>query len=470
MKTIFFLPSEQFARFERLATMLAESTFGVPEAYRGDVGSCLNAVDIAHRLNVSPLVVLQNVRDVGGRPSFTYQFAKALIEDSGVITGALQYETEGELQNDGTSAEGKPYRVRAYGTSPTGVKLEGPWISWRMAQIERWTENTQYISMPEVMFRARATTFFFNQHASSLMMGFQIEGDPAIGYTKAKPALAAESLQLPVFVAGSTEGTEVFAKALEAAPKADTSAMATIANSGTAATGDNKPVLEAPGQADQQGTSTVTTPPQTETPKPRGRKPRSAGATDTQAQQDNSNGAGQVNNPPQLTEQDAPPPVLTAESAQQATLDAGQTGEPASVPPTETAVTPQAEHPASEGQQLSSIDRFSDSFVKVDATVATGASLKEAMEVIRLHDAQEADDLYMVLLGNAEKHLTSFIGRGKGLTPEEGEFAGAVRELHMKTKETAAKNPDVAQRRKALGDAYTAFLAHLNSIKQGAAA
>lgn len=464
MKTIFFLPTEQFARFERLATMLAESTFGVPEAYRGDVGSCLNAVDIAHRLNVSPLVVLQNVRDVGGRPSFTYQFAKALIEDSGIITGALQYQVEGELQYDGTSAEGKPYRVRAFGTSPTGATLQGPWITWRMAELERWTENPQYISMPEVMFRARATTFFYNQFASSLMMGFQIEGDPAIGNAKIKPTPAVESLSLPVVTTATNDSSQLFANALDAAPKADPTAIGAASSTASPSTTE-----QSTGTGQGELSPPASQPP-ADAPKTRGRKPKNAeNASGTPAPKANDSASEQSSTPPQLLGLDA----LTAAPSQDApvvqTSPEAHSDQPGGAlhgsghDQSQAAATMGETSAAAE----SSMDRFSDAFAKVDATIATGVSLKDAMDLIQTLDAQEAEDLYLVLLGNAEKHLTSFIGRDKGLTVEEGEFAGAVRDLHTKTKEIASKNADVAERRKALHNAYTGLLAHLQRMKQG---
>ncbi len=467
MKTIFFLPTEQFARFERLATMLAESTFGVPEAYRGDVGSCLNAVDIAHRLNVSPLVVLQNVRDVGGRPSFTYQFAKALIEDSGIITGTLQYQVEGELQYDGTSAEGKPYRVRAFGASPTGATLEGPWITWRMAELERWTENPQYISMPEVMFRARATTFFYNQFASSLMMGFQIEGDPAIGNAKIKPTPAVESLSLPVVTTATNDNSQLFAKALDAAPKADPTVFGAASAPASSVTTELQN-----GNGQGELTPPASQPP-ADAPKPRGRKPKNAeSASGTPAPQANTTATEQSSTPPLLLEQESPPAAPSQVAPVQQASPEANIEQPGSAPQgndtdkTQTAATV-AETSA---HTPSSMDRFSDAFAKVDATIATGVSLKDAMDLIQTFDAQEAEDLYLVLLGNAEKHLTSFVGRGNGLTAEEVEFAGTVRELHAKTKDVASSNIDVAERRKALHNAYTGLLTHLTRVKQGAAA
>ncbi|MDT8992845.1 hypothetical protein RQP54_18370 [Curvibacter sp. APW13] len=488
MKTIFFLPTEQFARFERLATMLAESTFGVPEAYRGDVGSCLNAVDIAHRLNVSPLVVLQNVRDVGGRPSFTYQFAKALIEDSGVIVGSLQYETMGELQYDGTSAEGKPYQVRAFGTSPAGETLVGPWITWRMAELERWTDNPQYISMPEVMFRARATTFFYNQYASSLMMGFQIEGDPSVGGAKAKPATAVESLTLPV-IASATAGTEVFAAALAGAPQATPTDSSAAASTATPVQSEASKTTESVQGAAQQpsGGTAPAAPAAGQGDAPRPRKARVA----------KSAGAPEMPPPPPAEKpaagHDSPPPALVGDGnvseappsdllTPQASAPAEQETSPST---TVEAGVPVNEVPASSGANTGSVDgagsvatgnnadsmeRFSEAFAKVDATTATGASLKESMSTIALFSGQDAEDLYLVLLGIVVKQLTAFIGRDKGLTPDEGEFVAAARELNTITKEVAATNADVANRRSELRSAYTGLLSHLESVRQRAAA
>lgn len=466
MKTIFFQSPEIFARMEALATMLANSSFGVPEAYRGDVGSCFNAVDIAYRLGVSPLVVLQNSREIDGKPAFTYQFAKALIEDSGLITSLLQYETEGELRSDGQSGEGPAYRIRAYGETSAGTRLYGPWINWKMAQMERWTDNPAYISMPEVMFRARATTFFFNQHCSSLLMGFQIEGDPAIGASKNAPATASlTDFKLP---AAATEAAgDHFATALSATTTADPVAVvASAAQSIQAATADVK--AESNGSIADTASTKPASP--AESPKPRGRKPKGA---DPAPQSTTPAAEKQTQPQPLLTE--TPPATLATDQAseQQSLIHDGisdSEGQQNLESDTPATLPPMAEQGTQSAGQREAFDNFSIAFAKVDALAPSGESLKECMALANTFAKEEANDLYLVLLSNAERILTGFVGTGRNLTAEEGAFAAAVRELYSATKEQASQNTDLNDRRKDLYGAYTGLLAHLNKTQAAASA
>lgn len=450
---------------EAIATMLANSAFGVPDAYRGDVGSCFNAVDIAYRLGVSPLVVLQNSREIDGKPAFTYQFAKALIEDSGLIDGYLQYETEGQLSSDGTPGDGPAYRIRAYGNTREGSRLNGPWINWKMAEIERWTDNISYISMPEVMFRARATTFFFNQHCSSLLMGFQIEGDPAVGTAKNGTAAASlNDLKLPVLATGAS-GDQIFANALSATAKADPVAIGAASTQVHQVPSTGVDVESKGSESVNTGSSVVKPASATESPKPRGRKPKGADATATQSTPPPDGNQ----TPPELllTDATSPAAALQVEDSDQATsdVDCRQTV----TSQTQGELPPMEQQVASSSLQKS-IENFSIAFAKVDALAPSGESLKQSMALVKTFESQEAEDLYLVLLSNSERILTSFVGTGRGLTADEGDFAAAVRDLYSSTKELATKNTDLNDRRKALYSAYTGLLAYLQKAQAATSA
>ena len=43
----------------------------------------------------------------------------------------------------------------------------------KMARLEGWTRNSKYTSMPEVMLRNRAATFFGRQFIPDLLLGVQ---------------------------------------------------------------------------------------------------------------------------------------------------------------------------------------------------------------------------------------------------------------------------------------------------------
>lgn len=53
-----------------MATMYSKSTI-VPDIYKGNIGNCEIALDIAERMNANALMVIQNLYIVHGSPSFS---------------------------------------------------------------------------------------------------------------------------------------------------------------------------------------------------------------------------------------------------------------------------------------------------------------------------------------------------------------------------------------------------------------
>lgn len=54
-------------RLLRMAQCLASSTV-VPKEYHGNVGNCMIAIEMASRINTSPMMVMQNLYIVNGAP------------------------------------------------------------------------------------------------------------------------------------------------------------------------------------------------------------------------------------------------------------------------------------------------------------------------------------------------------------------------------------------------------------------
>ena len=52
-----FANAESFNLATRMATALAQSTV-VPKAYQGNVGNCMIAIEMASRINTSPMMVM----------------------------------------------------------------------------------------------------------------------------------------------------------------------------------------------------------------------------------------------------------------------------------------------------------------------------------------------------------------------------------------------------------------------------
>ena len=73
---------KQFEVMQRMAKMNTESTI-VQEAYKGNVGNCVIAIDMATRMGVNSLMVMQNLYIVKGNPSWSSKFLIATINMSG---------------------------------------------------------------------------------------------------------------------------------------------------------------------------------------------------------------------------------------------------------------------------------------------------------------------------------------------------------------------------------------------------
>ena len=64
-----------FELMQRVAKVFCNSTIA-PETFRGEknFGNCVIAVEMAKRMNVSPLLLMQNMYIVHGNPAFSSKF------------------------------------------------------------------------------------------------------------------------------------------------------------------------------------------------------------------------------------------------------------------------------------------------------------------------------------------------------------------------------------------------------------
>ncbi|MBK1699776.1 hypothetical protein [Thiococcus pfennigii] len=194
-----FSHPEAFERSMKMARALASSPL-VPRDYRGDenLGSVLIALDMASRLQANPLMVMQNLYVVEGRPSWSAQFLIATINSSQrftplrfvlsepgdevtreVVTG-YDWDNSGHGKGRRVPRTGQvTYRRReCYATCrdiKTGEALDGPVVSMDMAAAEGWLgkSGSKWQSMPEVMLRYRAAAFWARAYSPETAMGIQ---------------------------------------------------------------------------------------------------------------------------------------------------------------------------------------------------------------------------------------------------------------------------------------------------------
>lgn len=155
---------ETFEHSQRVALMLSKSEL-VPDTYQQKPANVMIALEIANRISASPLMVMQNLYIVHGRPAWSSQFLIATLNACGRFS-SLRYE---EDERDGG-------RTRAVATDKrTGEICLGAWVSMQMATAEGWVskKGSKWLTMPELMRRYRAAAFFTRQFAPEVSMGFQ---------------------------------------------------------------------------------------------------------------------------------------------------------------------------------------------------------------------------------------------------------------------------------------------------------
>ena len=212
-QSIGLLNLEAFELSQRIAKMLSASTL-VPEQYRAvtkvkagkdnngnwlfreepnpnGLANCVIALNMASRLNADPLMVMQNLYLIEGRPSWSSQFIMAAINSCGRFS-ALRFElvdlgekeieyTETVWENRSKKNVVKKITIRdlscvAFAVErETGERIESSKITMEMAVKEGWygKNGSKWQTMPEQMLRYRAASFFGRVYAPELLMGLR---------------------------------------------------------------------------------------------------------------------------------------------------------------------------------------------------------------------------------------------------------------------------------------------------------
>ena len=203
---------QSFELLQRTARVLSSSTL-VPAAYRsviektnryGDVTesrenpsalpNAIVALNMAQRMGADPLMVMQNLYIVEGRPSWSSQWIIAAINGCGRFSPlrfeitdlgdktveCLTFVWEEGANGKRNRVERKvPYKIRdkkcvAWAIEKeTGARIESPSVTVEMAVREGWygKNGSKWQTMDEVMLRYRTASFFGKLYAPELLMG-----------------------------------------------------------------------------------------------------------------------------------------------------------------------------------------------------------------------------------------------------------------------------------------------------------
>ena len=163
--TVGFTTLQGFELAQRAAKALSSSTL-VPKEYQGNLPNCIVALNMAQRLNADPLMVMQNLVLVHGRPTWSAQFLIATANSCGRFS-ALRFEFKGKEGSD-------DWACRAWAIEKeTQERLDGTWISIGMTKKEGWYQKngSKWQTMPQQMLMYRAGAWWVRAYAPELSMG-----------------------------------------------------------------------------------------------------------------------------------------------------------------------------------------------------------------------------------------------------------------------------------------------------------
>jgi hypothetical protein len=166
-----FSSTRAFESAQRMALALTSSTI-VPKDYQGkeNTGNAIIALEMAQRLGVPPLMVMQNLHIIHGRPSWSSQFIISAINSCGKFS-PLRFEWSGTENSD-------EWGCRAYATElATGEVLRGSKITIKLAKDEGWygKAGSKWKTMPEQMLQYRASAFFGRIYAPEILNGLHTQ-------------------------------------------------------------------------------------------------------------------------------------------------------------------------------------------------------------------------------------------------------------------------------------------------------
>ncbi|MEY5097681.1 MAG: hypothetical protein RJA36_400 [Pseudomonadota bacterium] len=205
--TMGFGSASSFELMQRAARLLAASTL-VPAQYRqlnekkrgseidiienpSAIANCVVALNMAQRMRADPLMVMQNLYVVEGRPSWSSQWIIAAINGCGRFS-PLRFELtdlgEKEVEYSVTEWVDRQRVNKKLKTTirnwqcvawaielATGDRVDSPKVSMEMAVKEGWygKSGSKWQTMEEVMLRYRTASFFGKLYAPELLMGMQ---------------------------------------------------------------------------------------------------------------------------------------------------------------------------------------------------------------------------------------------------------------------------------------------------------
>lgn len=177
----------EFDRAQRMAKALSSSDM-VPTQYRNNIANTLIALEMANRTGSSPIMVMQNLSIIQGKPSWSSSFIIAALNSCGRFTPlrfkvtdhgqkTISYDVwvgpQGQRQKQTKQLLIHDKSCVAYAYDKNGELVEGPPVSVGMAVQEGWytKSDSKWVTMTDLMLNYRAAAFFGRLYAPDILQG-----------------------------------------------------------------------------------------------------------------------------------------------------------------------------------------------------------------------------------------------------------------------------------------------------------
>lgn len=201
-----------FERAQRMAKQLAVSDI-VPAQYKGNVSNTMIALEMANRTGSSPIMVMQNLHVIQGKPSWSSAFIIAALNSCGMFSPIrFKYQDRGPKMINYETWDGPPGQRRkvsksiqvhdkaciAYATDASGNVLDGPCVTVEMAVMEGWytKSDSKWPTMTDLMLSYRAAAFFGRLYAPDVLMGMQTKEEVEDVHTIVQQSSTAQAVDI----------------------------------------------------------------------------------------------------------------------------------------------------------------------------------------------------------------------------------------------------------------------------------
>lgn len=162
-----YLDPERFNHMLRVSNAFSQSDL-VPQHFRGKVSNCFIALQMAFRLDIDPMMALQNMHIVHGNPGISSQLCIALANKSGVFKGPIWFQETGI---------GDTLAVRANATLASNGQEVSQVVTFAQAVKAGWTKQKDggtkpfWAAMPGQMLKYRSAVYLIRSYAPEAILG-----------------------------------------------------------------------------------------------------------------------------------------------------------------------------------------------------------------------------------------------------------------------------------------------------------